>query len=118
MALFTAMMWLGFFAHGDMSPALIVMLAIYTAIAGTVIHSYWSGKRWARHLVLIASILTLSDPHRWTENASLALSVARIGAAILSFFLLFWLNGREGRTYFGALYREQPQVADPRPNTL
>src|SRR5450432_3447462 len=109
MVLITAMTWLGLYEHGDISPTLIVFLAIYTAVAGKIVHSYWSGKRWVRHLVLIASILTLCEPDRWTGHG-LTISVSRIGSALLSLFLLFWLNGNERRAYFGALYREESRV--------
>jgi hypothetical protein len=106
-----------------MYPVLIMFLAIYSAVAIKVIDSYWSGHRWARHVVLVISIITLYDlPH--SKDSGWASSMLQLGEAGLALYLLFWLNGHEGRAYFGALYRDAVPAAsavtttDPNPGSI
>ena len=84
------------------SPQATAELAINTfliALGYVVLIFYWEGKNWARILVLAASVIGLLNLFalpRWTRTAQMAI----VGAAMLSAFLIYWLNTRPVKAFF------------------
>lgn len=115
MVLFTVLTWVAAYLNGKMSVTAIPFLIIGMVLLWLVLRAFWQGERWARHLVLICSILTLVGPENHWHRGWLA-GVVMAGQCFLSIFLLFWLNGSEGRTYFKAVYRDEPGTSIQSPS--
>lgn len=106
MAAFTVLGWVTIpWSRVDMPGMLVFGLTLFTLVAVIAIRAYWSGENWARKFVLALSLLTIQIAD-WGKS-TLALTIYRVAQVGLAIFLLFWLNGKEARAHFGALYQER-----------
>jgi hypothetical protein len=105
MVILTAMAWLAKYMQGKLDPEEIVFLALFSAVAFKIIHAYWAGRRWARQVAMVTSIMILCQLFVVKDYGG-AEGMRQLGQISLSIFLLFYLNGHEGRAYFRALYRD------------
>lgn len=76
-----------------------IVFTIFIAIGYIVIWFYWKGKNWARILVLLGCVLSLSNLFYWSrtgliERAMIVLEV------LLGIFLLYWLNTQKVKAFF------------------
>jgi hypothetical protein len=100
MALFNilgyALLW------GKPSTAIIGYAAMYTIFIGlgyVVLWFYWRGANWARVLVLLTSIVAIYNL-RTLPSANAAVKLMLIGEAVISVFLLYWLNTAQAKLFF------------------
>ncbi len=77
----------------------IALYASIGAISFLVLWFFWRGRNWARILVLITSVLGVLGLLTLLEETLLQRVVTMIDA-VLSVFLLYWLNTRPVKEYF------------------
>jgi hypothetical protein len=84
-------------------PNAAVVFVLFTGfiVAGyVVIWFYWKGHNWARILVLLTSLLCLYNLRYFLRSGTV--QQVMIGSeAILAIFLLFWLNKKPVKSFFG-----------------
>jgi hypothetical protein len=76
-----------------------IIFTILIAIGYGVIWFYWKGKNWARILVLLTCLLSLFNLSFW-NGARLPERITIGTEAVLSVFLLYWLNTRKVKAFF------------------
>jgi hypothetical protein len=106
MAAFTLVAWFvpGWHLTPDLKLFRAVVQAVYNIFVFKVLLAYWLGRNWARQLVLVASIMSFSNLDKKKTPVEITVVLAQCALAI---FLLFYLNGKEARTHFGAVYQER-----------
>lgn len=106
MALFTLVAWFvpGWHEPREQNLVRSILLACYSIFVFKILLAYWLGKNWARQVVLVTSILAFYDLGKSKSGIELGVILAQ---CVLAVFLLFYLNSREARTHFGALYQER-----------
>jgi len=88
-------------ANSAASPSMIATLVhvgviVYTLIAAICIWFYWSGKEWARWVVMIDCLLVFGKAWGTSHlNAEIT-----IGQVLLAIFLLYYLNTAPIRAWF------------------
>ena len=75
-------------------------IGLIIAFSYVVLWYYWRGKNWARILVIVASVVALVNLF-FLPMFSFAQRIVIIAEACLAVFLLWWLNTRAVRAYFG-----------------
>ena len=110
MALFTLVAWFVPGWHDAREENLVraILLGCYSIFVFKILLAYWLGKNWARQVVLVTSILAFHGLDKSKSGMELWVILAQ---CVLAVFLLFYLNGREARTHFGALYQERPPTS-------
>jgi hypothetical protein len=85
---------------------------VFTIFAAVCVYFYWTGKDWARWLVMIDCVLNFfSLTHLVkTWNFSHLSALVSIGQVILSIFLLWYLNTTPIRAWFAGP-KESPLTA-------
>ncbi len=107
MAIFVATAWFLVYWHYPVRPSVIFSLWLYSGAAYVVLRAYWQGKNWARKFVMVTCILVIAKG--WELDVSYVPLEALIWAGLgFGSALAVYLNGREARTFFGALYQERP----------
>lgn len=110
MGFFAACWWLALYFRRDDEVGVVigaVIFAISSFFAYKVLSAYWRGENWARQVVIVTSIFIIAQfptDKPWPAAPLQAISWAKLGLAA---FLPLYLNSREARTFFGALYQER-----------
>jgi hypothetical protein len=112
MATLAASTWAGLFSiHSDDVRALgIVVLTFYSGYACKALIAYWQGKNWARQAVIVFSIYIIARFPLEKAKPSALLQAIDWVYLVMAVFLPVYLNSREARTFFGALYQERPSA--------
>ena len=75
-------------------------MVVAVAVSFVVTWFFWKGRNWARWLVMAMSVFTLLT--LWPKGTEGPLLMAFLVAqALLAAWLLFWLNTRTARAFFG-----------------
>jgi hypothetical protein len=107
MALFVASNWFLLWWHYPVRPSVMLSLWFCSAVASYVLQAYWEGKNWARKFVMVTCILVIAKG--WELEVPYVPLEALIWAGVgFGSALTVYLNSREARTFFGALYQERP----------
>src|SRR5258706_247449 len=77
----------------------LVVVSLGTFVAYFVLWFYWKGRNWARWLVMLTSLIALSNIRLWSSYGPVPRVMIAL-EAVLGTFLLYWLNTRPVRTYF------------------
>src|SRR5690242_13110424 len=111
MALLLAAWWVPlYWRRADQLFVGIVVLSFSVSVACPILIAYWRGKSWARLAVIVFSIFVIAQFPLEELKHTLLLQAIDWAQFVLAVFLLFYLNGREARTFFGALYQERPAI--------
>jgi glucose-6-phosphate-specific signal transduction histidine kinase len=74
----------------------LLIFSVIILVGYVVLWAYWSGRNWARILVLISSVVAISNLRFWNSPSTALLETPdRVMLAfefVLGVFLLFWLN--------------------------
>jgi hypothetical protein len=104
MAACNAMSWLIINYNAPHARGTFIIFTVLILIGYAVLWAYWSGKNWARILVLVTSVITIVNVRSWNLHSTTLLTtpnrVMLASECALSVFLLFWLNTHTARAFF------------------
>jgi hypothetical protein len=93
---------MGWFIVDWAKPHAGLTFSIFTlliAVGYVFVWFYWKGRNWARIAVLLTSVLGVYNL-RYFSPGNPVRTVMVVSEALLSIFLLWWLNTRPVRAYF------------------
>ena len=85
---------------GDTGAFGLVFALVVIAVSYAVLWRFWQGRNWARWLVMITSVIALSNLAFVAAGPSWPLRIVLAAEALLGLFLLYWLNTKPVRAYF------------------
>jgi hypothetical protein len=96
--------------HGARDEKLLraILMAWCSIFVFKILVAYWLGRNWARQVVLVVSILIF---YGLDKSKSVIETGVILAKCVLAVFLLFYLNGKQARTHFGALYQERSNTS-------
>jgi ABC-type proline/glycine betaine transport system permease subunit len=94
MALFNAMGWLIIDYSAPHARGTFFIFTVLILVGYLVLWAYWSGRNWARMLVLITSVVTIFNLRGWNSHSATLLKIPNrvmlAAAFVLGIFLLVW----------------------------
>ena len=85
---------------GDTGAFGLVFALVVIAVSYAVLWLFWQGRNWARWLVMITSVIALSNLALVAAEPSWPLRIVIATEALLGLFLIYWLNTKAVRAYF------------------
>ena len=98
--------------HAPHRQGLILVCSVLLVLAYLVEWFFWTGYNWARLLVMLSSVLSLGNFYRFRFHAPPNLRTPTqtslfVVEALLSVFLLWYLNTREVKRWYGVRQASQ-----------
>jgi hypothetical protein len=84
-----------------------IFVTVFVLVGYVVLWFYWRGRNWARWLVMLSCLLCFWNL-RGLGHRSLVVQAMIEAEALLSAFLLYWLNTAAARTFFA---RPRPEAS-------